>query len=201
MKRSAPTNEPLTEALSDRAARVNLGAWKAAGLTPEWLFSLFIKARAQCSEKDEDAFFHDDDMSELVKSGASLDTDAWQSHFFVSKSGRARCVAAVSGSRIPRLSRAVVPRARLVPSCRHCRRFQKDGPVVIALDGRAASGKSTAAAILSEALGAGVVAMDDFFLPPELRTPERLSQPGGEGITTASHAKSCRIFQNQCVGL
>ncbi|MDD4849674.1 MAG: uridine kinase [Gemmiger sp.] len=54
---------------------------------------------------------------------------------------------------------------------------------IIALEGRAAAGKTTLAAALAEALaaygGAGVVHMDDFFLPAELRTPERLAEPGG----------------------
>lgn len=51
--------------------------------------------------------------------------------------------------------------------------------VILAIDGRCASGKSTMAQQLSEITGAGVIHMDDFFLPPELRTPERLAQPGG----------------------
>lgn len=54
-----------------------------------------------------------------------------------------------------------------------------DGPQIIALDGRAASGKTTMARQLEEITGAGVIHMDDFFLPPELRTPERLAEPGG----------------------
>lgn len=52
-------------------------------------------------------------------------------------------------------------------------------PFVIAIDGRCASGKSTMAQMLSEITGAGVIHMDDFFLPMELRTEERLAQPGG----------------------
>ena len=52
-------------------------------------------------------------------------------------------------------------------------------PFIIAIDGRAASGKSTLAQQLSELLGADVIHMDDFFLPPALRTRERLSEPGG----------------------
>ena len=52
-------------------------------------------------------------------------------------------------------------------------------PFVIAIDGRAASGKSTLAEQLSELLGADVIHMDDFFLPPELRSEERLAEPGG----------------------
>lgn len=53
------------------------------------------------------------------------------------------------------------------------------GAKIIAVDGRSAAGKTTLAAELSTVLGCGVVHMDDFFLPPEMRTPERLSQPGG----------------------
>lgn len=52
-------------------------------------------------------------------------------------------------------------------------------PFVIAIDGRAASGKSTLAEQLSKLLGADVIHMDDFFLPPELRSEERLAEPGG----------------------
>lgn len=54
-----------------------------------------------------------------------------------------------------------------------------DKVCVIAIDGRAASGKTTLTAHLSAILGAGIVHMDDFFLPAQLRTKERLSSPGG----------------------
>ena len=50
---------------------------------------------------------------------------------------------------------------------------------VIAIDGRAAAGKTTLAAALTAAFDAAVVHMDDFFLPPSLRTAERLLEPGG----------------------
>ena len=52
-------------------------------------------------------------------------------------------------------------------------------PLIIAIDGRAASGKSTLAEQLSKLLGADVIHMDDFFLPTELRSEERLTEPGG----------------------
>ena len=52
-------------------------------------------------------------------------------------------------------------------------------PFVIAIDGRSAAGKTTLAALLAEQLSAAVIHMDDFFLPMELRTPERLAEPGG----------------------
>ena len=53
------------------------------------------------------------------------------------------------------------------------------GGAVIGIDGRSASGKTTLAAELAEKLGAGVIHADDFFLPPELRTPVRYAEPGG----------------------
>lgn len=52
-------------------------------------------------------------------------------------------------------------------------------PLVAAIDGRCASGKTTLAHTLSLALDAPVIHMDDFFLPYEMRTAQRLAQPGG----------------------
>ena len=50
---------------------------------------------------------------------------------------------------------------------------------VIAIDGRCASGKTMLTEELARITGAGVIHMDDFFLPKELRTAERLKEPGG----------------------
>lgn len=50
---------------------------------------------------------------------------------------------------------------------------------VVAIDGRCAAGKTTLAKKLAEITGAGLVHMDDFFLPEELRTEERYREPGG----------------------
>jgi len=51
--------------------------------------------------------------------------------------------------------------------------------VIAALDGRSAAGKSTSAQWIARELDGEVIHMDDFFLPMELRSEERLSQPGG----------------------
>lgn len=55
----------------------------------------------------------------------------------------------------------------------------KNPHAVIAIDGMAAAGKSTLAEKLALEFGGEVVHMDDFFLPPELRTDERLAEAGG----------------------
>ena len=52
-------------------------------------------------------------------------------------------------------------------------------PVLVAIDGRCASGKTTTAALVAEKLKCSVVHMDDFFLQSNQRTAERLSEPGG----------------------
>lgn len=53
------------------------------------------------------------------------------------------------------------------------------GRTVIVLDGDCASGKTTLAALLLPLYGCDVIHMDDFFLPFDLRTPERMAEPGG----------------------
>lgn len=58
-------------------------------------------------------------------------------------------------------------------------RLPQNHPLVVAIDGRCASGKTTLAAKLQQPLHCPVFSMDDFFLRPEQRTPQRLAQPGG----------------------
>ena len=55
---------------------------------------------------------------------------------------------------------------------------QKD-MVVMAIDGKCTSGKTTLAAKLAEIYDCNVFHMDDFFLRPEQRTAERYAQTGG----------------------
>ncbi len=59
------------------------------------------------------------------------------------------------------------------------KRLQTQPRAVVALEGPAAAGKTTAAAQLSAHFNAPVIHADDFFLPFEMRTPQRLAQPGG----------------------
>lgn len=52
-------------------------------------------------------------------------------------------------------------------------------PIIIAIDGRCASGKTTLSEMLRKRFDCGIFHMDDFFLRPEQRTSARLSQVGG----------------------
>ena len=51
--------------------------------------------------------------------------------------------------------------------------------VIVAIEGKCTSGKTTLAAQLAQIYDCNVFHMDDFFLRPAQRTPDRLAEPGG----------------------
>ncbi len=51
--------------------------------------------------------------------------------------------------------------------------------VLVAIDGRCAAGKSTLADLIQSVYDCNVFHLDDYFLRPEQRTPERLGEIGG----------------------
>ena len=51
--------------------------------------------------------------------------------------------------------------------------------VIVAIDGKCTSGKTTLASQLAEIYDCNVFHMDDFFLRPEQRKPERFAEVGG----------------------
>ena len=57
--------------------------------------------------------------------------------------------------------------------------LRQNETVIVAIDGNCTSGKTTLARQLSEHFDCNVFHMDDFFLRPEQRTPERLAETGG----------------------
>ncbi len=59
------------------------------------------------------------------------------------------------------------------------RNIDNDKHISLAIDGMCGSGKSTLAALICRIYGVEAVHMDDFFLPPSLRTDDRLSEAGG----------------------
>ena len=51
--------------------------------------------------------------------------------------------------------------------------------LLIAIDGRCGAGKTTLAESLRDSFDCNIIHMDHFFLRPEQRTAERMSEPGG----------------------
>ena len=56
---------------------------------------------------------------------------------------------------------------------------QDDRLIVVAIDGMSGGGKSTLADLLARNYECNVFHMDNYFLPLEMRTEDRLSEPGG----------------------
>ncbi len=160
----------LFEIVSPDFCRVDLGAWKFHRLPPEWLFNMFIASAEEMPDGDAE-------LKNCLDAAKEIAPEL------------------MGGTEIPRHAphhspeyrRAESPAYRVVST-----RFIHTFPVlerltelkgardnVIAIDGRAASGKTTLARQLAAILDAGVVHMDDFFLPPALRTVERYREPGG----------------------
>ena len=54
-----------------------------------------------------------------------------------------------------------------------------DAPLIVAVEGGSASGKSTLGEVLQKLYDCTILHTDDFFLRPEQRTPERYAQIGG----------------------
>jgi len=55
----------------------------------------------------------------------------------------------------------------------------KGAPILVAIEGPSASGKTTLAARLAAVYDCNIFHMDDFFLQAHQRTPERFAEPGG----------------------
>ena len=63
--------------------------------------------------------------------------------------------------------------------CRIDSLLRKHKFVNVAVEGFCGAGKSTLANLLKQIYSCNVIPMDHFFLPPHLRTPTRLLEPGG----------------------
>ena len=173
----------LFECLSDDVCRIDLGAWKKTGMPKEWLFNMFV-GTATVSRGGRavlEKYFADADEV-ICEIGANFSSEDWR--IFAEKY-RAEGMPPVHHSEAYRESEhpayRIIDRAFLscLPVLMAAGAVDSDLVKVIAIDGRAASGKSTLAGKLAHIIEADVVRMDDFFLPLELRTSERLAEPGG----------------------
>lgn len=165
-----PQEVPLYETISPEVCRVNLAAWKAAGLPAEWLFNLFA-ASVRVRRGSAELF-----SAYLRTARRILPSENWDAFLASYTGGAVHHSDAYRAAEKP--TYRIVDR-RFLSLLPILQRIAKVQPRVIALEGRAAAGKSTAAEQLSVILGAPVVHMDDFFLPPALRSEERLAEAGG----------------------
>ena len=168
---------PLFEPLGNGLCRLNLAPCRELGLSPRTLLRLFVLT-AQEVKPDLEGLKED---LELVRTlpFSSEEVD--------------RALAEYLAQGCPMVSHSAAYRAAYAPAYRVVSRFYVDlipllrtidgqlaegSPVRVALDGPCASGKSTLGAALARIYSCPLIPMDDFFLQPHQRSPERLTQPG-----------------------
>ena len=169
---------PVWERIGDDTLRIHLAPWRAAGLPEEWLARLFIRSCRPRPDGEERFYALLRELDALTAAGRMpFAQDLWQRekkryleqgirpvhHSESYRSAEKPAYRVADGRYAPLLTR--------LTAC--------GGRGVIALDGRCASGKSTLAQEMADIADAAVVHMDDFFLPPDLRTEKRLGEPGG----------------------
>lgn len=182
-QKTPPRDVPLCEPISDAFCRVDLGAWKAHGLPALWLFRLFVMTASAPEATDllPDFLATADRIMREEKTGDDL--AAWTCFLTDYQAADTPPVHHSDAYR-----RAYAPAYRLVRTSllallpileEMARRAPENAPLVIAIDGRAASGKTTKAKQLAAITDGAIIHMDDFFLPPHLRTEEQLAEVGG----------------------
>lgn len=176
-----PKEEPLYEEISEQLVRINLGPWVKQELSLDWLFSLF-RMTAELPGQGEAVFYnYISAVRELSVEGQlpfSLEEFDAQYEDYISGG-----IRAVSHSQEYRIKNAPAYRLvakqylNLIPVLKYLN--QNPDVHVISIDGMAGSGKTTLANQLKTVLSCSLISMDDFFLPLDLRTAERLNETGG----------------------
>ncbi len=169
-----PAEGELYEMISDDACRVNLAVWKTEGLPAKWLFEMF-RLSAKVADNGESLF-----LSYLEEAKSLFPDFGWYAEAYLA--GGIRAVHHSNAYREAEKPHYRIVNSRfirIIPILMQMAKLNSANAKIVAIDGRAASGKTTAAKLLSQITGASVIHMDDFFLPPELRNEKRFSEPGG----------------------
>lgn len=172
------------EFLDGPFCRVHLGYLKETGLAPETLFRLFVlsaEAPAGGTEVLEEKLAV---LLALAEAGrlpfsfteTAAAVEAWRGVGFPAcrHSERFRTAYRPAYRVIRREFVWLLPLLAAIDQ----KRAERDR-LTAAIEGGSASGKTTLAALLARIYDCSVFHMDDFFLRPQQRTPERLAEPGG----------------------
>jgi len=169
---------PLCAPLGNRFCRLNLSRCKAIGLSCKTAAKLFLLTaqktvpNAAALKQDLDAVcslpFPQEEVSQYLTHyrAQGCPTVSHSARFRSRYSPAYRIIFQDYVSIIPVL--AAIDRA-----------MAEHPQLRVAIDGPCAGGKSTLGAMLREIYGCSLFHMDDFFLRPEQRTPQRLAEPGG----------------------
>ena len=176
-----PYDGDLYEQISQDVCRVNMACWKYKGLPKEWLFRIFTGTVFDADGKARlEAYLS---AAEEVLNAEGFDMPAWYAFLEIYRADGMPAVRHTEAYRAAEKPAYRIVNTAYLPLLPVLERIAgetaHDRSYVIVIDGKAGAGKSTLAEKLRRVLDAGMVYMDDFFLPPELRTRERLDEVGG----------------------
>ena len=172
----------LVEELDGNYSRLSLG-YTSLGLSIETLTKLFLLSSRDPKESDGALSSRLDTVETLISDGIlpfSLDEFRsirldWEKDGFPALHHSDEYRAEYHPSyRV--ISNRFVP---FLPLFAAIDKKLRDGRVILAIEGGSACGKSTLGEMLNTIYDCAVFHMDDYFLPPEKRTKERLDEVGG----------------------
>ena len=180
---ACPKNEsPAFDRLDGAYSRVHL-SWLNGGLHPETLAKLFCTS-AKIEPDGREALLEKLEVARGLVQNGELPLDLAEFDRLLAE-WSAMGYPAIHHSDTFRaayrpayrvISEAYVP---FLPLLTEIDRLLERGNTIVALEGGSAGGKSTLASLLERLYDCTVFHMDDFFLRPEQRTAQRLSEVGG----------------------
>lgn len=170
------------EPLDGKYSRVSLG-WINSGLNPETLAKLFYLS----SKKEPDGLYA---LEEKLKQTHQLIKDGvlpFSETEFEKELALWKSTGYAATHHSDSFNKAYLPSYRVisdqytpfVPLLAKLDGMLSKGKVKLCIEGSSASGKTTISELLEKLYDCTVFHMDDFFLQPYQRTPERFAQPGG----------------------
>ena len=159
-----------------RYSRVHLSALNELGISSDTLLKLFIRS-AEKEDKNGEYIEKIKELPEICKEHFDKETFCRIIEEHIKK-------GCPSLHHSDRFRKEYSPAYRIISSefadmIPLFSEIEKREEIVIAIDGKAASGKSSLATILFDIYGADIIHMDDYFLPPERKTAKRLNEAGG----------------------
>ena len=180
---------PLTEPLGGGLVRLNLASPEAQALSDSTILRIFAaSAEHVLAKEDNTARFAA--MLQSLESLAAENETPFSAEALAAYLKEYRAAGCPMVSHTEQYRAAYKPAYRVVeaayiPLLSSVARIDTlltehpDRCVTVAIDGHAASGKTTCASLLAALYDCNVFHMDDYFLPFDRRTEARLAEPGG----------------------
>ena len=180
---------PLTEPLGGGLVRLNLASPKASSFSDSAILRVFAHSAKVTLAREDNRTRFDALLDELTALACANETpfsaEALSDYLNDYRAAGCPVVSHTEDYRTAYrpayrvIEEQYVPLLPLITAIDALIDANPDRCVTVAVDGHAASGKSTLAVQLSGLYDCNVFHMDDYFLPYDRRTSDRLAEPGG----------------------